>query len=382
MAPLLEAEQSLRAGRVILGEEEVASVSLDQANANGAYGSALCEYLRTRSEAALYQASLLSEQLLDQRLGPEEIVALHAGALEPALAGLGYREQARASGDALYFLLEVMIRYGVQYQAHMELRLNEGTRQAETTAVLAMQRAEDAEQAAGEKTDILAVVAHELRTPMTSLQGHLQLAHRALSQGRLESLAHNLTAIETAAARLRRLMEELTEASRNTASTLERQPLELGVQLVQACELSSSAALEKRIALGYESATSPQWVLSNASAMLTIFSNLLSNAIRYTPAGGSVTVRAGGDAEHAWVVIQDTGIGMALETRRRIFEKFYRAPEAQEIEAKGLGLGLALVQQLVSASDGTIEVVSTPGEGSTFRVVFPVTGVPGMREEA
>jgi two-component system OmpR family sensor kinase len=84
-----------------------------------------------------------------------------------------------------------------------------------------------------------------------------------------------------------------------------------------------------------------------------------------------VDVRLGGDAATVWIEVEDTGIGITPEARRRIFEKFWRAPDARELDMRGLGLGLALVKQMTEAHDGQVAVVSTPGAGSTFRVQLP-----------
>jgi signal transduction histidine kinase len=115
-------------------------------------------------------------------------------------------------------------------------------------------------------------------------------------------------------------------------------------------------------------------VRGDADALLSVLGNLLSNAVRYTSPGGRVVVHHGlltdDTGRWGWMEVKDTGIGMTPEVQSRIFEKFYRAPEAalQEGAGSGLGLGLALVQQFVAAHEGRIEVRSVPGEGSTFRV--------------
>src|SRR5215210_5290639 len=95
-----------------------------------AYASCLRDYLLTHGEEALYRASLLSRSFVEGGLGPEEIVALHGEAFSQAVGGLSYREQARASMDAIQFLLEVMIAYGVQHREYMEMRLRETARLA------------------------------------------------------------------------------------------------------------------------------------------------------------------------------------------------------------------------------------------------------------
>ena len=109
----------------------------------------------------------------------------------------------------------------------------------------------------------------------------------------------------------------------------------------------------------------------DADALLSVFGNLITNAIHYTPAEGRITVACGAADGKAWVTIADTGIGMTPEVQERIFEKFYRAREARAVEAQGLGLGLSLVHELVQARGGCVEVESAPGRGSTFRIVLP-----------
>jgi signal transduction histidine kinase len=112
-------------------------------------------------------------------------------------------------------------------------------------------------------------------------------------------------------------------------------------------------------------------VLGSEDALLSVFGNLLSNAIRYTPGGGSVSVGLAVEGDFVCVEVTDTGIGMPVEVQGRIFDKFYRGPQARAVEAQGLGLGLSLVQQFVEVHDGRIEVTSVDGAGSTFKVWLP-----------
>src|SRR5687768_11359745 len=98
-------------------------MTADTAISTDSYGAVLSAYLQTRSETALYHASLLGQKLVESALGPDDIIALHAEALEQAITGLPYRQRAGASVDALQFLLDVMIAYGIHHQNYLELRL-------------------------------------------------------------------------------------------------------------------------------------------------------------------------------------------------------------------------------------------------------------------
>ena len=333
-----------------------------------AYAEAFEEYARTHSEASLYHASQLSQAFVKQGVGPEEIIALHGDAVERVSAGMSDRERVRMSSDSLQFLLEVMIAYGVQHAAFTELKAQE----AEQRAVEAHKLAEAAQQADQLKAELMALVAHELRTPLTAALGTVQLARRSLSRGNVERLPRLLDSTEVTLQRLSRLTGDLVEASRGENPVLHRTPQELFVLLSQACGWAAAVAQEKGVNLHRESEAWSARVLGDPDALLTVFGNLLSNAVRYTPPGGSVTVRYGTEAEHAWVDVVDSGIGMSPEVQQRIFEQFYRAPEAQQVEQQGLGLGLFLVQRLVQAHGGRIQVTSSPEVGSTFRILLPL----------
>jgi signal transduction histidine kinase len=133
-----------------------------------------------------------------------------------------------------------------------------------------------------------------------------------------------------------------------------------------------AVAEEKNITLARAGGPFSVRVIGDEDALLTILGNLLSNAIRYTPEGGEITVRHWSDADRAWVEVKDNGIGMTPQQQAHIFEWFYRAPEARQVESQGMGLGLALVHRLLEALGGRIEVDSSPGSGSVFRACLPL----------
>lgn len=336
------------------------------------YGGILGSYLRTHSEEALYQASRLSQICIESGLGPEDIIALHFEALDPLLNSLPYREQARANGDAQQFLLEVMIAYGVKYKEYLELKLSQSLHDADSRAVRERERATEAERLQREKDEILAVIAHELRTPITAAKGNIELAYRVLRRGEYEPVPRLLGSAREAIERLSRLSADLVEASRGRAPRIELAPLDLGSAIVQACDWAQPAAASKGVTLSYEHEGMPLTVHANSDALLSVFGNLLSNSVRYTAPGGWVRVTSGRSGAEAWVAVRDNGIGMAPDVRARVFEKFYRGPEARIMEATGLGLGLALVQQMIDALGGRVELDSTEGQGSTFQVILPL----------
>jgi signal transduction histidine kinase len=334
------------------------------------YAEILGTYFTSRAEEALYRASLLSQRFIEAGLGPEEIIAVHAEAVEVASKGLGYRERARASTDALQFLLEMMIAYGVQYRAYLELRLRERERETEARLDLERQRALDAEESEREKEEILATISHELRTPITAAIGNIDLARRSLDRQQYERLPRQITAARDALGRLSRLTDDLIGASRDGLPSLTLEPIDAGEVLRQACAWVKPIADEKQIAITFDGDGTCD-AIADSDALLTVFGNLLSNAVRYTPKGGRVEAQCGVEGAWAWFRVTDSGIGMTPETRARIFDKFYRAPDVKVAEPRGLGLGLAITQRLVAAHHGHLDVESEPGQGSTFLIRLP-----------
>lgn len=336
------------------------------------YNSILAEYLETRSENALYRASILSQVCIESGLGPEDIVALHFESLDAVLPNHPYREHTRVIGEAHQFLLEVMIAYGVKYKEYLELKVRDSLRDAEARATHERERALEAERLQREKTEILAVIAHEMRTPITVARGNLDLASRSLSQGKVDPATRMLGSAREALDRLSRLSADLVEASRGEAPEIEMTAQDLSPILFQACQWVRPVAEAKGIVIEYIDDGPRFAVAGNRDGLLSVFGNLLSNAVRYTPAPGKVKIEVIPEQDMVAVAVRDTGIGMAPEVQARVFDKFYRGPEARSIEAKGLGLGLSLVRQIVNAHGGDVTVESAPGQGSVFRVYLPV----------
>jgi len=150
-----------------------------------------------------------------------------------------------------------------------------------------------------------------------------------------------------------------------------REVLSLADVLEEVVPLLRTQAEEKEITFALE-ARQRLPVEANPGQMRQLWTNLISNAVKYTPAGGRVTVTL--EEENGWAVgiVEDTGIGIAPEDQDKIFEEFYRAPQAKEMEARGTGLGLPLVKRVVEGHGGTIEVESALGEGSRFIFRLPV----------
>ncbi|MBU0494142.1 MAG: hybrid sensor histidine kinase/response regulator [Chloroflexi bacterium] len=221
------------------------------------------------------------------------------------------------------------------------------------------------------KTTFMFTVAHELRAPLSAIQSFLvaMLKGYVPPDKRDEMLQRTVERTSE----LLELVDDLLKlsAAKNEQKQLRREVLSLADPLEKVFALQRVRADEKRIACRLEIRQRPR-VEANADQMVQLWTNLISNAIKYTPVGGRVAV--GLAEKDGWAVgtVQDTGIGISPDDQARIFDEFYRTPQAKEFELRGTGLGLPLVKRIIEAHGGTIEVESQLRQGSRFTFRLPV----------
>lgn len=222
------------------------------------------------------------------------------------------------------------------------------------------------------KAQFLTGVTHELKTPLSIIQLHTQnlLAY----QNRLPALkkAELLRAIQNQSQILYQLIEDiltLSQLDNNYRSPRAYEPIDTAAIITRLVADLSSLATQKKIELRWLPPAPPVLALADAALFSRAVRNLVDNALKYTPAGGVVTITLGLDHLFVAVSITDTGIGIAAEHQARVFERFYRADPAHAIP--GTGLGLAIVQEIVNAYGGSIQIESAPGTGSTFTLKLP-----------
>ena len=227
----------------------------------------------------------------------------------------------------------------------------------------------DLKKAENMRRDFVANVSHELRTPVTIIKGYAE----TLLDGALESdpvrARRFVEIISSHSDRLANLINDiLTLSSLETSEAcLELNPIDVSGTIAKACMLLHEAAVQKSISIINESFDAAmQKVMADQGRLEQVVVNLLENAIKYTPDGGSVRLFAEDDGDFVKVSVADTGIGIPFRDLPRIFERFYRVDEARTREQGGTGLGLAIVKHIVQLHGGSVSVTSRSGHGSLF----------------
>jgi PAS domain S-box-containing protein len=224
------------------------------------------------------------------------------------------------------------------------------------------------------KDEFIALVSHELRTPLTSICGYLELLLQDEVMGDLPADRHNwLEVIDRNAERLLRLVEDLLLTAQASAGSLALDKAELDVAAVvdQAVEAGTPVAAARGITLA---STTEPLPLANGDRLRIgqVVDNLISNALKFTPPGGSVEVRTYRHNGAVRIEVADTGMGVPEAEQDHLFERFFRTARAQEEAIPGVGLGLSIAKAIVEAHDGRISMRSAEGVGTTFCVDLPV----------
>jgi signal transduction histidine kinase len=227
------------------------------------------------------------------------------------------------------------------------------------------------------KSNFLALVSHELRTPLVVLKGYVQLANRGGLGAIPPDLRSPLEAMERNVNRLSQQVEALLLFSGIQLGQLrlERAPVALEDVVYAAVDEIRPRAAEAALTVEVSVASEPLVVLGDKVRLGLLFGSLLSNAVKFSRPPGQIRVRLFADGKSAVVEVIDEGTGIPPELKDKIFDRFFQAQAPITRRHAGVGLGLAIVKDLVALHGGRVEVESVVGEGSTFRVVLPLTDV-------
>lgn len=216
-------------------------------------------------------------------------------------------------------------------------------------------------------------VAHELRTPLMAMQATVE----AMQDGVMPADQDNLATVAVEVRRLSRLVDAMLRLSRmeNGTTPLHMEKCDVVALASDLVTVHVQLFQDNGITLSFENETGHQKFMAELDPDLIreAMVNLISNALRYTPDGGTVWVRVGRDRRNVRLSVQDTGMGIAKEDIPRVFSRFWRSDASRERVAGGLGVGLALTKEIVDRHNGTITVDSEEGVGTTFTLKLPIT---------
>lgn len=223
------------------------------------------------------------------------------------------------------------------------------------------------------KSEFIAMVAHELRAPIAAVEQQLTVILNRMAGEVSEKQERLLTRAKERTKGLLGLIKDLLDLSKIEAGRMVqyKEPLTLQEVIQKVVDLMRVEAENKKIDLQFLPPSKNPPIQADRTSMEGIFTNLISNAIKYTPEGGKVWVTLSEEGGFVKATVSDTGIGIKKEDLPRIFDKFYRVKTAETREIVGTGLGLSIVKSIVDAHHGSITVESQEGGGSTFTVLLP-----------
>lgn len=218
------------------------------------------------------------------------------------------------------------------------------------------------------------VVVHELRNPAGVIKNYLQLMRAGYIEA--DEWQEYVEKLDLRAGQMLAMLDDLLELANLKGRQGLSRPREVAIAevLEKVIKRFQPIAEKKGLAIAAEILARPT-ILAQPAHVESLWSHLIENALSYTPRGG-VTVTLAEEPDQIVTSVRDTGIGVSTEDLARIFQDFYRAPEARELVELGTGLGLPIVNQIVEVYEGSIQVDSTPGEGSTFTVKLPKAPFP------
>ncbi|MCC6366299.1 MAG: HAMP domain-containing histidine kinase [Bryobacterales bacterium] len=296
---------------------------------------------------------------------------LHSGAWvqrDASRSESAFEATALRTGNGNYLLLEML---GVRFEQRRSALQHARSRGLEKEAL--ERRNREMERLSRMTSDFLAAMSHELRTPLNAILGFSTLLAQGKGGPLSERQQHFVGQVHQAADHLLALINDLLDLSRMEAGRMQLHPeaFTLGEGLQEALSALVPLALERKVALQSDAAALSLPVYADRTRFKQILHNLLSNSLKFTPEGGSVSISAHLDDPWIEITISDTGVGIAEEAQSLIFEKFYQVPRSRGDFLEGTGLGLPIAKKLVEQHGGKLSVRSRLGSGSSFTFTLP-----------
>ncbi|HYJ26707.1 MAG TPA: HAMP domain-containing sensor histidine kinase [Nocardioides sp.] len=230
---------------------------------------------------------------------------------------------------------------------------------------------EELRELAGYKSRLIATISHELKNPLASILGHLDLI--GLEPDLTSSMTESTTAIGRAAERMRSIVDDLLLLAQvaDPNTVLDPAPVDLAAVVDEVLDLLRVTVEQKNQRVVVEVPAAPVYAWGEAQELFQVCANLISNAVKYTPADGTITVSLARTADDVELVVADTGIGVSAADQHRLFDEFFRSTNPAAKATPGTGLGLSIVHRIIERHHGRIAVASDLGAGTTFTVTLP-----------
>jgi signal transduction histidine kinase len=282
-------------------------------------------------------------------------------------------QQFNFLGIAIFFLPIVLSAYSFRvYVSKTRLQMEKLEELVDLRTKDLEETNHELEQVSKDKDAFLAVLTHDMRTPLTSIKGYSSiLRDRELDREQQIKIAKIILRSEENLLEIVNNILDIEKLQSGTPILLEHSSFDLALLVRTTAENIASLAIEKNITLHHEDVPQPIIITADEKKVERIMLNLISNAIKYTPEGGTVTIETGMKGHYATVDVKDTGYGIPEDELPFIFERFRRV-KGHQSKAVGTGLGLAIVKSLVEAHEGEITATSEVNVGSTFTVKLPL----------
>jgi len=230
---------------------------------------------------------------------------------------------------------------------------------------------EEVRELAGYKSRLVATISHELKNPLTSILGHLEMVESEPAV--TGSLSTSISAMGRAAARMRTIIDDLLLLAQvaDPDTVLDPGPVDLAQVIDDVLDLLRVSMEKQGLDVALDTAAVPLYAWGDAGELFRVCVNLVSNAVKYTPRNGTITISLAATPEGIELVVADTGLGISPADQEQLFQEFFRSNNPAAVALPGTGLGLSIVHRILERHGGQIRVDSTLGVGSTFVVTLP-----------